>query len=90
MSTATLKIKRQPEGGIDYIVQCEHATTTYNVDGPERVDLLGSALAVAQHHAWERCRCTRKLRKKYPPALIELEAMRINLPQVSTVQDGGD
>ena len=81
MSTATLTItdRREQSRGFEYVVDCEHGTTTASLLGPFRADLLGSAVAIQKHYAEEQCRCTRKLRKIYPPGLIEVEAARIQM-----------
>ena len=79
MSRATMTIKDHGGGRVDYIVTCEHATTTSTLEGPVRADLLGKATALQIHHGWGPCRCTRKLRKEYPASLIEIEAARLYL-----------
>ena len=71
MSTATLKIVELDNGLRRFEIDCRHGTTEGLAMG---VDKIGDAAVVAglalKHFSEERCRCTRQLRKKYPPSLL--------------------
>ena len=69
------KLTAKPIGGgrKEYVVDCEHGTTTALSASPEHGGPDESAIVAAlvlRHYAAERCRCTRKLRRRYPSSLL--------------------
>ncbi len=70
MSNATLvKQRGAVDNSEDFVVDCEHGTTTVTVITPPGAvtfpDASSAATAVAKHYEEEGCRCTRKLRKRF-------------------------
>ena len=71
MSHATLAVEHL-EGGVKRVtVDCGHGTTTSHALNSVEVGEPAIVAAVVQaHHAAEGCRCTRELRRQYPPSLL--------------------
>lgn len=71
MGLATLKISDLRGGMKRFVIDCPHGTTAGHAIN---ADSIGEAAIVAglvmKHHAAEGCRCTRELRRKYPPSLL--------------------
>ena len=70
-ATATIEIENLGDGEKRITVDCPHGTTTghaLNAAAVEEGALVASL--VMKHYAEEGCRCTRKLRRKYPPSLL--------------------
>jgi|SoiMethySBSTD1v2_1073268.scaffolds.fasta_scaffold2850611_2 hypothetical protein len=63
--TATLTAETTPGGNRVWTVDCRHGTTRCAVVDDEVVDREAARLVIASHYAYERCRCTRKLRRRY-------------------------
>lgn len=71
MSTATLTIRDQGNNRKEITVDCEHGTTVGLGANTDRIgDAPFVAATVLKHYTEEGCRCTRKLRRKYPPSLL--------------------
>ncbi len=52
------------------VVDCRHGTTTLTIVAPnpeamQRQEMAATRLALVKHYEEERCRCTRRLRKRY-------------------------
>ena len=70
---AKLTAKPSGAGVKEFTLDCEHGITTALSASPEHGGPDESAIIAAlvmKHYAEERCRCTRKLRRRYPPSLL--------------------
>ena len=71
MTAASLKIEDMGNGEKHIVIDCRHGTTTgraMNAGAIEEAALVAGL--VMKHYAEEGCRCTRELRRKYPPSLL--------------------